>query len=129
MHDVLCCEKCAAVIQILENNLVGIVNKHTLVLAGFGGVTALAVNRNDNRDVVPLANDKVISTKARSGMNTAGTGIERYMVTGDNQRITVEQRCLVLISSRSEPRTVARTSQLSMPAVFITEATSSLART
>ena len=86
VHDVLGCEKCAAVIQILENNLVGIVNEHTLVLARFGGVTTLAVNRNDNRDVIPLANDKVISTKARSGMNTAGTGIERYMVTGDNQR-------------------------------------------
>ena len=96
VHDVLGCEKGAAVIQILENNLVGIVNEHTLVLAGFGGVTALAVNRNDNRDVVSLANDKVISTKARSGMNTAGTGIERYMVTGDNQRITVEQRVLGL---------------------------------
>ena len=96
VHDVLGCEKCATVIQILENNLVGIVNEHTLVLAGFGGVTALAVNRNDNRDVVPLANDKVISTKARSGMNTAGTGIERYMLTDDNERLAVIQRMLCL---------------------------------
>ena len=96
MHDVLGREQSAAVVQILENDLVGIVNEHTLVLAGLSGMATLAVNRNHDRNIVLLADDKVVSTEARSGMNTAGTCIKRYVVTNDNERLTVVQRMLCL---------------------------------
>ena len=96
MNDILGCEECAAVIEILENNLIGVLYEHALILARFSRMTALAVNRNNDRNFILLANDKVIGTKARSGMNTAGTGIERYMLTDDNERLAVIQRMLCL---------------------------------
>ena len=35
VNDVLGCEQCAAVIQILENDLIGVLYEHALILAGF----------------------------------------------------------------------------------------------
>ena len=94
MHDLFDRKQRAAGLEILKDDRRGLFVIHIRVLARILGRHALAVDRNDDRDIVLLADDKVVRTKAGRSMDAAGTGIQRDMVAADDNALAVHDRML-----------------------------------
>ena len=96
MNDILDCEQCIACTQIIQNDRGGLLIIHTSILASIFSCISLAINRNDDRNIILLADNKVVCTEARCGMNTAGTSIQRNVLAGNDYRLTIHDRMLGL---------------------------------
>ena len=75
MDDVLAGEQRAVVLHILQDDGVGRIGGHALVLAGVGGVLALIVHGHYHVHAVALAGHIVVGTEAGCGVDAAGTGV------------------------------------------------------
>ena len=93
MHDFFNSKHVTGFSQISSNHFVCFIGGQTYEFACCFGHMTFCINRNNDTDfwVAVYTNFKVFGTVTRSGMNTAGTAVESYMVTNDNQRITIHK--------------------------------------
>ena len=93
MDDLLGSQQGAVFFHLRKDGFVGLVEGLPRKLAGLDGLPSGSVHRNHHGDLrIILADVKVLHTKSRSGVNAAGTGVQRDMVADDDQRIPIQKR-------------------------------------
>ena len=99
MGDVLHTHQMAALLDVLQNDLVGVPDLETgKLLARLGGQAARVVHGNDNGNlrIVIDADLKVLNTMAGSGVDAARAAFQRDVVTQNDQTLAVKERMLIL---------------------------------
>ena len=97
--DVLHTHQVAALLDVLQNDLVGIPDLETgKFLASFGGQAAGVIHGNNDGNlwVVVNADFKVLNTMAGGGVDAAGAAFEGDMVAQDDQALAVQEGMLIL---------------------------------
>ena len=97
--DVLHTHQMAALLDVLQNDLVGVPDLETgKLLARLGGQAARVVHGNDNGNlrIVIDADLKVLNTMAGSGVDAARAAFQRDVVTQNDQTLAVKERMLIL---------------------------------
>ena len=104
---VLNAQQMAALLDMLQDHLIGIPDLQAAEGAGLGGQVTAVVHRHHHGDlgIVAGADLEVFHTMARSRVNTAGTAFQRDMVAVDHQALAVQERMLNLHQFNSLPRT------------------------
>ena len=97
--DVLHTHQMAALLDVLQNDLVGVPDLETgKLLARLGGQAARVVHGNDNGNlrIVIDADLKVLNTMAGSGVDAARAAFQRDVVAQNDQTLAVKERMLIL---------------------------------
>ena len=96
MDDLFERKQRACLVEIDRDLFIGFICRKTGKLSGFLGQNTVAVDGTNGGDIVILADVKVVYTVSGSGVDTAGTALERDMLADDQQGFAVEEGVLGL---------------------------------
>ena len=94
VHDFLGSEEGAGLLHIVEDDGVGLLHEHSLILAGIVGVAALIVDGHDHIHAVAAAGLIVVRAEAGRGVDAARTGIHRDIIGEDQTAGLGQERML-----------------------------------